>query len=896
MKKERLPFRKNSILLSILLPVLGVGLIISGLSISYQTPPLLSFIQYRTDAELKLATNIGLTICENHLDYLLELRLESDPEMNTTLKKEAIREIKGISKRLHKINMLIIEDNQTVLGSSLDLKKEKLAFPKLTKGKSDIITENFWGDPVRIDYQYFPFWNWHIVSLISEKDYMAPILLAKKIAYSGTFGVLIVVLCTLFLVFYFFVNLPLKRVIRATEGIAEGKLSRVDLKRKDEIGQLGHSFNSMVDSLNEKNIEVTNLIEELKISEDRFRTIFQTSPDVIAINRLDNGIFIDINEGFTSLYGYSREDVIGKSALEVNIWHDPKDRKKFEDELKKNALVKNVEAKYRLKDGSTRTGLISARIIELGGEPHTLSIVRDVQELKKAEQTLRESEERLNTILDSILTGVAVIEAETHTIVDVNPVAVEMIGAPKEQIIGHVCHKYICPAEQGACPITDLGQKVDKSERVLITTSGEEVAILKNVNTIILNGKEHLLDSFVDITDRKQAEEEKKKLEAQLQRAQKMEAIGTLAGGVAHDLNNVLSGIVSYPELLLMEIPDDSPLRKPILTIQRSGEKAAAIVQDLLTLARRGVAVKEAVNLNTIISEYLKSPEHQNLLSFHPSIHVKTNLEVNLLNVSGSPAHLSKSIMNLISNAAEAMPDGGEICIATENRYIDKPIRGYDNVEQGDYVTLTVSDTGVGISIEDMEKIFEPFYTKKKMGRSGTGLGMAVVWGTIKDHTGYIDAQSAEGKGTTFTLYFPVTRKELSKDEALFSIDDYKGKGESILVVDDVEEQREIASQILKKLGYSVNTVSSGEEAVDYLKDNPTDLLILDMIMDPGIDGLETYTRILEFRPGQKAIIVSGFSETDRVKLAQRLGAETYVKKPFLLEKIGIAVRDELCK
>ncbi len=209
----------------------------------------------------------------------------------------------------------------------------------------------------------------------------------------------------------------------------------------------------------------------------------------------------------------------------------------------------------------------------------------------------------------------------------------------------------------------------------------------------------------------------------------------------------------------------------------------------------------------------------------------------------------------------------------------------------------------------DMERIFEPFYTKKVMGRSGTGLGMAVVWGTVKDHKGYIDIKSIEGKarpprlsardggqGTTLTLYFPVTRKELAKDKALVPIDDYMGKGESVLVVDDVEEQREIASRILKKLGYSFTTVSSGEEAVDYLKDNSVDLLILDMIMDPGIDGLETYKRILEFHPKQKAIIASGFSETERVKEAQRLGAGAYLKKPFLLEKIGLAIRAELDK
>ncbi|MBC8392713.1 MAG: response regulator [Deltaproteobacteria bacterium] len=394
--------------------------------------------------------------------------------------------------------------------------------------------------------------------------------------------------------------------------------------------------------------------------------------------------------------------------------------------------------------------------------------------------------------------------------------------------------------------------------------------------------------------ERRRSEEERVKLEAKLQRAQKMEAIGALAGGVAHDLNNILSGLVGYPDLLLMDMPSDSPLRKPILTIQKSGEKAAAIVQDLLTLARRGVAVNEVVNLNHIISEYLQSLEHGKIRLFHSNAEFETRFETNLLNIMGSPVHLSKTIMNLVSNAAEAMPAGGNIFVSTENRYIDRPIRGYDDVKEGDYVTLSVSDTGIGISPEDMERIFEPFYTKKVMGRSGTGLGMAVVWGTVKDHNGYIDVQSTEGKGTTFILYFPVTREDLAKDKFRFSVEDLMGNGESILIVDDVPEQREIVSGMLRKLAYSATSVSGGEEAFDYMRDNPADLLVLDMIMDPGIDGLETYKRILELHPGQKAIIASGFSETDRIKEAKKLGAGQYVKKPYTLEKIGLAVKEEL--
>jgi CheY-like chemotaxis protein len=353
---------------------------------------------------------------------------------------------------------------------------------------------------------------------------------------------------------------------------------------------------------------------------------------------------------------------------------------------------------------------------------------------------------------------------------------------------------------------------------------------------------------------------------------------------------------VSYPELLLTQLEEDSPLKKPMLTIHKSGQKAAAIVQDLLTLARRGVAVKKVVNLNEVISEYLVSAEFEKLKEFHPNAKFKTNIYDGLPNMEGSPVHLSKMIMNLVSNAAEAMPEGGEILVETQSRHVERPVRGYEHIPEGDYCVVIIKDSGIGMSSEDMEKIFEPFYTKKVMGHSGTGLGMAVVWATVKDHQGYIDIQSLEGKGTTFSLYFPVSGEALPCVESEVPMKHYMGKGESILVVDDIQEQREIATRIRSTLGYKVNSATSGEEAVSYVKEKSADLLILDMIMDPGIDGLETFKRILKIRPDQKAIIASGFSETDRVKEAQKLGAGGFIKKPYTLENIGFAIRDELTR
>jgi len=431
-----------------------------------------------------------------------------------------------------------------------------------------------------------------------------------------------------------------------------------------------------------------------------------------------------------------------------------------------------------------------------------------------------------------------------------------------------------------------------QEEREKVAAINQELEKRVKDRTLDLTEANHRLKD--EIKAHQRAEKQKEELESHLQRAQKMESLGTLAGGVAHDLNNILSGVVSYPELLLTEVPEESPFRDALVLIKNSGEKAAAIVQDLLTLARRGVSISAVVNLNSIIEDYLKSPEFFKLQSYHPNVECKVELQDGLDNILGSPVHLSKTIMNLISNAAEAMPDGGTITVTSENIEVNKPIKGYPDIKNGNYIIITVSDTGVGIAAEEMERIFEPFYTKKVMGRSGTGLGMAVVWGSVHDHNGYIDIKSTLGKGTTFMLYFPSTDQAIQAEKEPISMDKYKGNGESILVVDDVKEQRKIADKILAKLGYVVTTSSSGEEAVEYMQNHSADLVILDMIMDPGMDGLETYRRIIETHPGQKSIVASGYSETARVAEIQRLGAGEYIRKPYSMEKIGMAVKKAL--
>jgi signal transduction histidine kinase/ActR/RegA family two-component response regulator len=387
---------------------------------------------------------------------------------------------------------------------------------------------------------------------------------------------------------------------------------------------------------------------------------------------------------------------------------------------------------------------------------------------------------------------------------------------------------------------------------------------------------------------------EKKALEEQLARSQKMEALGLLAGGVAHDLNNVMFGLVSYPDYLKSKVSPQDPIHRSLTTICDSGRKAAAIVDELLTLARRGVPSTQVMDLNEVIEEALNSAQFNKLNGIHADVRIVPLISDTPLVVKGSPLHLTKIAMNLVSNAAEALPEGGRVIISTAKCYVDEPIRGYSDVVQGKYALLQVEDNGIGIDEKDMPHIFEPFYTKKVMGRSGTGLGMAVVWGAVQDHNGFIDVQSAKGMGTVVKVYLPVSDESLCPSACSFPTSEYNGNGESILIIDDQREQRDIAAEILTDLGYEVKAVESGEAAVGFFQKQTVDLILLDMIMDPGMDGLETYQRILELRPGQKAIIVSGFSENERVKSARELGASAYVHKPYVIDELGAAIRSAL--
>ncbi|MFQ5607134.1 MAG: ATP-binding protein [Candidatus Zixiibacteriota bacterium] len=372
-----------------------------------------------------------------------------------------------------------------------------------------------------------------------------------------------------------------------------------------------------------------------------------------------------------------------------------------------------------------------------------------------------------------------------------------------------------------------------------------------------------------------------------------MESIGSLAGGVAHDLNNMLGPLVAYPDMIVKHLPEDNPARRLVQRIGKTANEAADVIQDLLTLAGRGKYELRPTNLNDAISGYLISPSFIGLSEGHESVRVTTQLDESISKISGSPTHLMKIVMNLVVNAFQAMPNGGELSIGTSQKRLDRLNGGYEGIIPGKYVLLRIRDTGKGIRSDQLSRIFEPYYTTKEMGVGGSGLGLSVVYGIVKDHHGYYDVFSTAGDGTEFVLYFPVT--ELT--ERVPYVRDGKLDGtETILVVDDNEEQRELATICLASLGYSVESVCGGREAIEFLSKKEVDLVVLDMIMEEGFDGLDTFLELRKLRPEQKFVIASGYSETERVQRMQELGAGAYIRKPYALETLGEAIREELDK
>ncbi|MEA2113798.1 MAG: PAS domain S-box protein [Thermodesulfobacteriota bacterium] len=512
-------------------------------------------------------------------------------------------------------------------------------------------------------------------------------------------------------------------------------------------------------------------------------------------------------------------------------------------------------------------------------------------------ESLQRSEERFRHLFESANDAIYLVDAETFRIVDCNQKALELDGYSRSEITAMKMFE-LYPEEEHELLDYRHEQVLRKGSYTTVASHHhvrkDSIRVPVEISSSLVEpgGRKLIMNIVRDVSSRKALEQEREETAAKLRRTNRMEALGLMAGGVAHDLNNILSGIISYPELMMMKLPEDSPVRADLQKVMESGQRAAGVVADLLTVARGAATVKEIVCLNELIQNYMTSPEFDELISLHAEVVFVPVLAADVQDILCSPVHMQKVIFNLVNNAAESIDGAGQVEIQTCMRSISQD--SDQGPPPGEYTVLSVRDTGSGISRHDLEHIFDPFYTTKKMGRSGTGLGLAVVWNTIKDHDGYITVDSDE-RETAFTAYLPVSDhdKSCKKSNRDDSLADLHGKG-TILVVDDEQIQREIVEKILTSLGYETIAVSSGEEAISFLEKNTVDLVLLDMLMEPGINGRQTYEQIIVTRPGQKAIVISGYSESEDIKQLVKLGVLGLLKKPYTMEEIGRTVQKAL--
>jgi signal transduction histidine kinase/CheY-like chemotaxis protein len=373
-------------------------------------------------------------------------------------------------------------------------------------------------------------------------------------------------------------------------------------------------------------------------------------------------------------------------------------------------------------------------------------------------------------------------------------------------------------------------------------------------------------------------------------RAESIEMATVVAGQIAHDFNNLLTPLLAYPELMRHELPADTPVAEYLEIIEKTAEDMQRLTQQLLSLARRGRGGADVFCPNETIRQAVSSL----MPSFTPGITVNLDLAENLSNITGGLDQVRLVIDNLVQNAVEAMGSSGLLTVRTENVYLDTPVGASTTLNIGEYVEITVTDTGTGMSPEVRGRIFDPFFTTKKvLKKRGAGLGLSIVHGIVRDHRGYIDLESEPGKGASFHVYFPVSRSPAQSGMAM----NLPRGNERVLVIDDDAPQVEVVTSLLKLLGYQVSGAASGEQALNLMRveKKQFDLILLDMVMDMGIDGLETFREIRKIVPDQRVILMSGHAKiTQRVAKAQELGAGMYLRKPLSVQSLSQAVRDAL--
>jgi two-component system cell cycle sensor histidine kinase/response regulator CckA len=622
------------------------------------------------------------------------------------------------------------------------------------------------------------------------------------------------------------------------------------------------------------------LLEKLR----KYEFIVNTSRQFMTlINR--EYIYEAVNEAYCLAHDKSLDEIIGKTVADV--WGKRKFKSILKPHLDKCFAGSEIHhQKWFEFTGRQRKFYDVSYYPYYGSDSevsHAVVITHDMTERKRAEEAVRESEAKFRNLFDLSPQAIAVTDVNTGRIVDVNDEFCELTHYSRKKALGKTITDLGFLFEgEGDTFLNELQEsgEVDGLETQFESKDGFVISALMFARLIRIAGKDFVLTAFLDMSDQK-------RLEAQLRQAQKMEALGTLAGGIAHNFNNLLMGIQANASLILLDIDPNDPNYERLMNIEKMVQNGSKLTKQLLGYAREGRYEIRPMSLNQLIRETSST-----FGLTKREIRVHHDLAKNLSAIEADEGQIEQILWNLYVNAADAMPSGGDLFLKTMNVTHKKVTGKSPKVKPGDYVLIEVTDTGTGMDKKTAERIFDPFFTTKGMSR-GTGLGLASVYGIVRNHGGTITVTSKKGKGSTFSIYLPASKRKATRENR--ESDTLVPGKETVLLVDDEDMILDVGTQILEKMGHKVLKAKSGQEAIELYQKRKgfVDLVILDMIM-PDVSGGETFDRIKAIDPEAKVLLASGYSIDGQATEILKRGCNGFIQKPFRMRDLSVKMQEVL--
>jgi two-component system, cell cycle sensor histidine kinase and response regulator CckA len=631
----------------------------------------------------------------------------------------------------------------------------------------------------------------------------------------------------------------------------------------------------------------------LRESEERYRLLFENNPQPMWVIDRETLAFLAVNEAACRHYGYGREEFLAMKIQDIQPTGDIAALLETRSESREFRWA--GAWRHRKKDGTMIEVEVASHPLHFSGREAQLVLSNDVTERKRAEEALRQSEQKYRDIFDLATLGIYQSRPDGSFLTANGPLA-EMLGyeSPEELMKRNLEEIYAVHGERAAVVARFVSEgRASRQEIRWRRKDGTSIWIELDARVVRNpDGTTRYFEGFVhDITERKESEEEKRKLQEQLVQAQKMEAVGQLAGGIAHDFNNLLTAITGYSELLLNELPAEDLRRSHAEEIRKAGERAGSLTQQLLAFSRRQVLEPRVLDVNTVVSDIERMLRR--LIGEH--IELKTSKAADLWKVKADPGQVEQAILNLVLNARDAMPTGGVLSVETSNADLDESFsRTHVPTQPGPYVCVAVSDTGIGISDEIKARLFEPFFTTKERGK-GTGLGLSTSYGIIKQSGGYVWCESAVGRGTTFRVFLPRVEEPVAELVERRTPPPLHPGDETVLLVEDEPEVRSLVQRILKTQGYTVVTAANPDEAVAVAREfkGKIELMVTDVVM-PGMSGLQLADRLHPTRPNMRVLFVSGYTDDAMGPQGILEPGKAFLQKPFTPNALARKIREVL--